>query len=819
MSGSCGSGCCGCFGFGGVSAPRAFGPCSAASLVFRHPALVNCAVVRESGKALTLLRHSEVGAVRALCEAVPEETLSGLLPEILRGIERHRIPEALAPVLNDVANIPTLAALMGVLDAGSMVMMLNAVPSRKLRIILGAPPDSLAKLVSHVQPGKVESVLIPVLQEPDELLRETLVPLLRECRHPERIAAAANHSEPEVLFRLIREVEAWRLAALVDALDGEDFEEEGAAVVLLRALADERGLLRDKAVPLVNGSDPATMATLIQKVSAQDLLDILRRVEVSGLQRLLENTNVELVVRIFNGPLEHAVGLVAGGLAEALRNPVAAKLMKNTTDSLGYHMVRADRAVLDVQEAIRKANEAQLPDAEGGNWLASAVCKAKVLANTWEQSATGAEHKAKLAEAVDKCKAWNQDITEALNQKKDEHVAFLRTLAHSAVDHVASTPSGRTEALWDGTTAAAVGAEVGDEASSYIQKWWRKKIQDKASIPPINDKAKSQDKEVIPINIAVASDRFTPVSGHTPISGGFKASSCIQKWWRNIQDKESIPSISDTAKSRDKEVIRSNFTVALDGVILSLPFEAPAAEAEAAMVSRGKEVPLCQFTDFAPAATSLSEAADDLGRYGKEALADAMHLVNKTLTLPPPPEHPSAGSAEGGLLQALRWKSPYSTPSGAMPPSSTPPDTGPAPAPVSFFGTPSQGGSGGWVAKDVATGRGKGHKSPSPVSPYLLGASPGKKLSEVVGLSREAFASAADAVTEGVRGAMDGVASCHPSNASQRDGEAASELRLGGDSPPRRPAAAASAGAAAGGGPGACTSPAALHAARARKEV
>lgn len=717
-----------------------------------------------------MLRHSEVGAVRALCEAVPEETLSGLLPEILRGIERHRIPEALAPVLNDIANIPTLAALMGVLDAGSMVMMLNAVPARKLRIILGAPPDSLAKLVSHVQLGKVESVLIPVVQEPDELLRDTLVPLLRECRHPERIAAAVNHSEPEVLFRLIREVEAWRLAALVDAMDAEDFEEEGAAVVLLQALADERGLLRDKAVPLLNGSDPATMATMIQKVSAQDLLDILRRVQVSGLQRLLENTNVELVVRIFNGPLEHAVGLVAGGLAEALRNPVAAKLMKNTTDSLGYHMVRADRAVLDVQEAIRKATEAQLPDAEGGNWLASAVCKAKVLANTWEQSATGAEQKAQLAEAVDKCKAWNQDITEVLNQKKDEHVAFLRTLAHSAVDHIASTPSGRTEALWDGTTAAAVGAEVGDEASSYIQKWWRKKIQDKESSPSINDKAKSQDKEVIPSTIAVASDRFTPVSGHTPISGGFKASSCIQKWWRNIQDKESILSISDTDKSRDKEVIRSNFTVALDGVTLSLPVEAPAAEAaagapapaqavegghcpkEAAMVSRGKEVPTCHFTDFVPVARSLSEAADDLGRYGKEALADAMYLMNKTLTLPP--EHPPAGSAEGGLLQALLWKSPYSTPSGVTPPSSTPPDTGPALAPVSSFGTPSQGGSGGSVAKDVGTGRGQGHMSPPPVSPYLLGASHGKKLSEVVGLSREAFASAADAVAEGVRGVV-----------------------------------------------------------------
>merc|ERR1719203_445855 len=127
--------------------------------------------------------------------------------------------------------------------------------------------------------------------------------------------------------------------------------------MLLEALAGERGLTRDKAVPLLQVSDPATVAQLVQKVSAKQLLDILRRVEVSGVQRLLENTNIELVIRIFNGPLEAAVGTVAGGLAEALRNPDVANTVKQLTDRLNDTFTVADKAVQDWQQALRRAKE------------------------------------------------------------------------------------------------------------------------------------------------------------------------------------------------------------------------------------------------------------------------------------------------------------------------------------------------------------------------------------------------------------------------------------------------------------------------------
>lgn len=62
-----------------------------------------------------------------------------------------------------------------------------------------------------------------------------------------------------------------------------------------------------------------------------------------------------------------------------------------------------------------------------------------MLADTWSQSATGLEHKAKFAEAVDRCKAFNNNFSEVLNQKKDEHLSFFKSLAQSAAEGFAST--------------------------------------------------------------------------------------------------------------------------------------------------------------------------------------------------------------------------------------------------------------------------------------------------------------------------------------------------------------------------------------------
>ena len=77
-------------------------------------------------------------------------------------------------------------------------------------------------------------------------------------------------------------------------------------------------------------------------VKADQLLEVLRRVEVEGVARILEHTNMDLVLRVFNGPLEAAVGTFASSLAEAMRHPTAASTVKQMTDRLNDSMIVAD---------------------------------------------------------------------------------------------------------------------------------------------------------------------------------------------------------------------------------------------------------------------------------------------------------------------------------------------------------------------------------------------------------------------------------------------------------------------------------------------
>ena len=47
----------------------------------------------------------------------------------------------------------------------------------------------------------------------------------------------------------------------------------------------------------------------------------------------MEHTNIDLVVRLFNGPLETAIGAVAGNLAEALRERGSAIHLTNVNQA------------------------------------------------------------------------------------------------------------------------------------------------------------------------------------------------------------------------------------------------------------------------------------------------------------------------------------------------------------------------------------------------------------------------------------------------------------------------------------------------------
>eukprot|EP00425_Heterocapsa_triquetra_P037047 CAMPEP_0195084598 /NCGR_PEP_ID=MMETSP0448-20130528/25247_1 /TAXON_ID=66468 /ORGANISM="Heterocapsa triquestra, Strain CCMP 448" /LENGTH=189 /DNA_ID=CAMNT_0040117933 /DNA_START=151 /DNA_END=718 /DNA_ORIENTATION=+ len=174
------------------------------------------------GAAATARADAE--AVSSLCRAVPSDTLGTVLPQIIDNVNSECVATVLAPLISDPELCAALVALLDALDADSIAEIASAVPAQKLHIVLRTPPEKLTALIGAVDSGRIKPVLIPVLQEPEELLRDTIVPLLSQVDNPERVAALANQVEPEVLFRLLREIDTDRLVALCNALKLEDFE-------------------------------------------------------------------------------------------------------------------------------------------------------------------------------------------------------------------------------------------------------------------------------------------------------------------------------------------------------------------------------------------------------------------------------------------------------------------------------------------------------------------------------------------------------------------------------------------------------------------
>lgn len=324
------------------------------SLALSHPGLISKATVRHPCKIVALLSQAEVGPVSGLCSAVPEATLGGVLARIVGELSLERLSSVLVPLLNEERIQGSLIGLLTVLDAGCIAQVLCEVALEKLLIILGAPAAALTALVAGVHAGRFSEILIPILREPSELLERQLLPLVAQVQDPARISAIVNQAELDVLLRLLRGVDAAKLVALMNALEPEDFLPGGAAPTLLHAMGDERGLTRDKVLPLLQHSDARKLAPLVQQVSARQLLEVLRRVEVDGVLRLLESANIELVVRVFKGPLEAAVSLVAGSLADAVRNPRVATTVRQLTDALNDGFVAAEKGMQGVREAVRR---------------------------------------------------------------------------------------------------------------------------------------------------------------------------------------------------------------------------------------------------------------------------------------------------------------------------------------------------------------------------------------------------------------------------------------------------------------------------------
>jgi len=345
----CGSCCVTCTG--DMSPSALCKPGSTFSLLWDHPSLVCRATLWHPCKAFALLRKSQAPALRRFCENMPPELMEELLPKLFATVKLRRFSKVLAPLLNDLEVQSSLIAVARQLDASLIAEIINGVPPGKLDIVLRAPESALVQLISTIRRGRAGAVLIPVLNEDDSVLEGTLLPLLNKVTEPERIAAIANHIDPEVLLLMLRHIEASKLAELINALSPQDFNEDGSVILLLKELADNMSVLREKVVPLLTNCESVKLAQLVQGVKAAQLLEVLQRVDVEGVLRLLEHTNAELVVRLFNGPLEATVSGMAGSLADVMKLPVAASTVSKVTDALNEVLAVAEMMQQDYEGA------------------------------------------------------------------------------------------------------------------------------------------------------------------------------------------------------------------------------------------------------------------------------------------------------------------------------------------------------------------------------------------------------------------------------------------------------------------------------------
>eukprot|EP00928_Gymnodinium_smaydae_P034728 TRINITY_DN24547_c0_g1_i1.p1 TRINITY_DN24547_c0_g1~~TRINITY_DN24547_c0_g1_i1.p1 ORF type:complete len:193 (-),score=34.29 TRINITY_DN24547_c0_g1_i1:94-672(-) len=84
---------------------------------------------------------------------------------------------------------------------------------------------------------------------------------------------------------------------------------------------------------------------LIQGVSAHKLLEVLRRIGAENVATILANTNVDFIIRLWNGPLESAVSFFAGGLSEVEKHRLPAFTIKKVTDKVNSRFLAYDRKV------------------------------------------------------------------------------------------------------------------------------------------------------------------------------------------------------------------------------------------------------------------------------------------------------------------------------------------------------------------------------------------------------------------------------------------------------------------------------------------
>jgi hypothetical protein len=292
-------------------------------------------------KLLALLRHVEVGMLERFCDACTAPILRAALPELLRLVEHKPLVEVLAPLLNNSALHESLFKLMRRVDIPRIARIVNEVGPGKLDIALRCEGDLLATLLRTVHDSRISMMLLPLIHKPHCLLT-----LLQSSSDFKKLAAVVNYVEPEVILWILGRVTAWRLAAIVDSFTEHQLEPEGCFTVLMQNLQGQKQFVQEEVAPFLQMIPPRVVAQLVQGVPSHKFLKVLRHIGAAEVVRILENTNVDLIIRLWNGPLRCTVALGAQPLSFLQRNVALAAGIRQITDH-----VESGLAALDVRSS------------------------------------------------------------------------------------------------------------------------------------------------------------------------------------------------------------------------------------------------------------------------------------------------------------------------------------------------------------------------------------------------------------------------------------------------------------------------------------
>lgn len=312
-------------------------------IIARYPRLIHCGMMCHPRKSCMLLRHTDPETLELLLEAVPTPIVLRLLLHCLDNVSRQLFFERLIPLMNTPDVHDAMSVLLSRVEPEYAVLIINSVELEQLTAVLRAPAEKLAAVIESVDRRLIATAVLPMLQQPEPMLRLYLVPLLRDLEYPEHLGVFLASVSTDVLLWSLYHVEPRRLAALLNGLGPEALGPDSAAVICMQAAAADPVLAEEKLLPLLSHGDPAFLAVFLRDVPPERLLPVLESVDSEDMIRLMDTVNPEVAVRLFAGPTQHIMDLVAGQVAMATRNPLMAGAMHLGSNVLGAGFDVVDR--------------------------------------------------------------------------------------------------------------------------------------------------------------------------------------------------------------------------------------------------------------------------------------------------------------------------------------------------------------------------------------------------------------------------------------------------------------------------------------------